>query len=73
MSNLKIDEQFMRHALMLAEKAEQQDEIPVGAVLVKDGEIIAEGWNQSINESDPSAHAEMVVVRNAGKNLANYR
>lgn len=73
MLNQQTDEQFMRHALMLAEKAEQQDEIPVGAVLVKDGEIIAEGWNQSIKNHDPSAHAEMVALRNAGKYLENYR
>ena len=63
----------MQHALCLADNAQQQDEIPVGAVLVKGNQIIGEGWNQSITLHDPSAHAEMVAIRDAGKNLANYR
>jgi tRNA(adenine34) deaminase len=63
----------MRHALQLADKAQSQGEIPVGAVLVKDNKVIGEGWNQSISLHDPSAHAEMVAIRNAGKNLQNYR
>lgn len=67
------DEMFMQHALMLADKAEEQDEIPVGAVLVKHGEIIAEGWNQSISLHDPSGHAEMMALRSAGEKLKNYR
>lgn len=73
MLNHEIDESFMRHALRLANKAELQDEIPVGAVLVKDGEIIAEGWNNSITQHDPSAHAEMIALRAAGHVLKNYR
>ena len=63
----------MQHALQLADRAELQDEIPVGAVLVKGGEIIAEGWNQSISLHDPSAHAEMMALRAAGEKLHNYR
>ncbi len=67
------DDYWMRHALQLADNAQQQGEIPVGAVLVKDNQIIGEGWNQSISLHDPSAHAEMMAIRQAGKNLQNYR
>ena len=63
----------MRHALQLGDNAQQQGEIPVGAVLVKDNQIIGEGWNQSIRLHDPSAHAEMMAIREAGKSLQNYR
>jgi tRNA(adenine34) deaminase len=63
----------MRYALQLADNAQQQGEVPVGAVLVKDNQIIGEGWNQSISLHDPSAHAEMMAIRDAGKNLLNYR
>jgi len=63
----------MRHALSLADNAQQQGEIPVGAVLVKDNQIIGEGWNRSISLHDPSAHAEMMAIRDAGKNMQNYR
>lgn len=67
------DEYWMRYALQLADNAQQQGEVPVGAVLVKDNQIIGEGWNQSIRLHDPSAHAEMMAIRNAGKKLQNYR
>lgn len=67
------DEQWMRHAMMLAQRAEQLGEVPVGAVLVKDQQIVAEGWNQMISLNDPSAHAEMQAVRQAGQVLDNYR
>ena len=63
----------MRYALTLAKNAQAQGEIPVGAVLIKDGEIIGEGWNQSITLHDPSAHAEMLAIRQAGQQLENYR
>jgi tRNA(adenine34) deaminase len=69
----KQDEYWMRHALKLADNAQQQGEVPVGAVLVKDNQIIGEGWNQSISLHDPSAHAEMMAIRDAGKKLQNYR
>lgn len=67
------DEDWMRHALQLAAKAEAAGEVPVGAVLVKDQQLIAEGWNQMISLHDPSAHAEMQAVRSAGQLLQNYR
>ncbi len=67
------DEQFMRRAIMLAAQAEELGEVPVGAVLVRDGEIIAEGWNCSITHHDATAHAEIEVIRKAGKVLSNYR
>jgi len=63
----------MQHALALAHKAEESGEVPVGAVLIKDERLIAEGWNQPIIAHDPSAHAEMVALRNAGLALHNYR
>jgi tRNA(adenine34) deaminase len=63
----------MQYALQLADNAQQQGEIPVGAVLIKDNQIVSEGWNQSIRLHDPSAHAEMMAIRNAGKKLQNYR
>ena len=67
------DEQWMWHALRLAQRAEQQGEVPVGAVLVLDDRCIAEGWNQPIQSNDPSAHAEIVTLRKAGQVLQNYR
>ncbi len=67
------DQTFMQRAYQLAKKAEQYDEIPVGAVVVYQGEIIGEGYNQSILLNDPSAHAEMIAIRQAGQHLNNYR
>lgn len=67
------DKFFMQRAFELAKEAEQYNEIPVGAVIVADGKIIAEGFNQSIMLNDPSAHAEMQAIRGAGKFLENYR
>ncbi len=69
----EIDEAWMRHALRLAQRAEQQGEVPVGALLVKDDRCIAEGWNSPIATHDPTAHAELVAIRKAGATLANYR
>jgi tRNA(adenine34) deaminase len=66
-------ESFMKKALEQAKLAEAAGEVPVGAVLVLNNEIIAAGYNQNINLSDPSAHAEMVVLREAGKKIANHR
>jgi tRNA(adenine34) deaminase len=66
-------EDLMRRALSLAERAAAQGEVPVGAVLVRDGEIVGEGWNQPISTNDPSAHAEILALRNAGRRLGNYR
>jgi tRNA(adenine34) deaminase len=67
------DEDFMREALRLAEQAEQLGEVPVGAVVVKDGQIIGRGYNSPINLHDPSAHAEMQALREAARVIGNYR
>ena len=68
------DDRFMLRALELARHAqEEHSEVPVGAVLVANGEIVGEGWNRSISGNDPSAHAEVMALRDAGQRLANYR
>ena len=67
------DQVFMQRAYELAQQAEQHNEIPVGAIVVYQGKIIGEGFNQSILLNDPSAHAEMIAIRQAGKYLNNYR
>ncbi len=70
---IATDQHFMQHALEMAQRATDQGEVPVGAVLVKANTIIAEGWNQPISLHDPSAHAEMLAIRNAAQQLGNYR
>ena len=67
------DIKWMKVALAMAKKAEENNEVPVGAVLVKDDELIATGFNYCIGLNDPSAHAEMQCLRQAGKILNNYR
>ena len=67
------DEYWMQKALELARKAEAEDEVPVGALIVKDNQLIAEAWNQPIQSNDPSAHAEINAMRKAGQALNNYR
>ncbi|MBL4851863.1 MAG: tRNA adenosine(34) deaminase TadA [Gammaproteobacteria bacterium] len=67
------DRHWMRHALSLANKAEQAGEVPVGACIVKAGQLIAEGWNRPIGDVDPTAHAEIIVLRAAAKAMDNYR
>ena len=67
------DQQWMRYAIRLAQQAEDEGEVPVGAVLVKNEKYIAEGWNQPIQKHDPTAHAEIVAIRKAGVALDNYR
>ena len=67
------DEFFMREALSLARSAECLGEVPVGAVVVRDGLIVGRGFNSPIGESDPTAHAEMAALRDAARNLDNYR
>jgi tRNA(adenine34) deaminase len=64
---------WMARALDLARKAEEANEVPVGAVLVKDDELIAEGWNQPISSHDATSHAEIMAMRAAGIKLNNYR
>lgn len=63
----------MRRALKLARRAQELGEVPVGAVVVRGDEVVAEGWNQPIASHDPSAHAEMVAIREAAAALRNYR
>jgi tRNA(adenine34) deaminase len=70
---LPNDEDWMRRALLLAERAAAEGEVPVGAVLVRDGEMVGRGRNRPIAENDPSAHAEIHALRDAGRRLGNYR
>ena len=70
---MKEDKDFMRRALAQAEKAADRGEVPVGAVVVKDGTIIGCGWNRPISKKDPTAHAEVVALRAAARKLGNYR
>ena len=67
------DERFMREAMELARQGSERGEVPVGAVLVQDGEVIGRGFNCPISTSDPSAHAEMVAIRAAAAAVQNYR
>jgi tRNA(adenine34) deaminase len=71
MSQTDLD--YMTRALELARSAQVAGEVPVGAVIVKDGCIVAEGWNRPIGSSDPTAHAEIVALRAAGQALGTYR
>ena len=64
---------WMKHALMLAERSREEGEVPVGALIVKDDELIAEGWNRPIDTHDATAHAEIMAIREAGRVLNNYR
>lgn len=67
------DRKFMERALMLAQRAMAQGEVPVGAVVINEGRIIGEGWNQPITTQDPTAHAEIMALRDAAINIGNYR
>ena len=67
------DAQFMQRAIELARQAEQEGEVPVGAVVVLDGRIVGEGWNRPIAANDPTAHAEIQAMRSAAATLKNYR
>ncbi len=67
------DQAFMERAMDLARMAEAAGEVPVGAVVVKNGQIVGEGWNRPISTRDPSAHAEMIAMRAAAATLDNYR
>jgi len=69
----QADEHYMRRALELAKQAEVLGEVPVGAVIVKDDKIIGEGFNQPISSCDPTAHAEIVALRDASTSIQNYR
>ena len=73
MSNLEQDLSMMKIAIDLAQEAAAAGEVPVGAIVVKDGQIIGRGSNAPIGLHDPSAHAEIQALRNAAKNIGNYR
>ena len=68
-----IDLEFMEQAIALATQAEQIGEVPVGALVVCDGQIIGQGYNQTINLHDPCGHAEIIAVRQAAQTLGNHR
>lgn len=67
------DEIWMRQALSLAAKAAEEGEVPVGAIVVQNGEVLGEAWNRPIGSCDPSGHAEIRALRQAGENARNYR
>jgi tRNA(adenine34) deaminase len=69
----EMDEHWMAEALLLARRAGLEEEVPVGAVIVRAGEIIGRGWNRNIDLNDPSAHAEIMAMRDAGKAIGNHR
>ncbi len=70
---LAADESYLREALGLAQRAGQEGEAPVGAVVVAGGEVIGRGWNSPIGRNDPTAHAEIIALREAGAAGGNYR
>jgi len=67
------DEEFMRRALELAKQAQAEGEVPIGALVVLEDEIVGEGWNRPIASADPTAHAEILAMRAAAKKFDNYR
>ena len=69
----EVDEHWMQEALTLARKAGAIGEVPVGAVVVKQGAIIGRGWNHPIAAHDPTAHAEIIAIREVARTLGNYR
>jgi tRNA(adenine34) deaminase len=74
MNNPPLDDHYwMRRALQLALQADALGEVPVGALVVLDNEIIGEGWNSPITNHDPTAHAEIMALRNAAASVQNYR
>lgn len=73
MPEQKSDTEYMRAALELAQAAALAGEVPVGAIVVKDGEIIGRGYNTPIGRNDPTAHAEIQAMRDAAQTLGNYR
>jgi tRNA(adenine34) deaminase len=70
---LKSDELWMEEALRAAQRALEQGEVPVGAVVIAGGKIVGRGWNRNIHESDPTAHAEIIALREAGAAVGNHR
>jgi tRNA(adenine34) deaminase len=70
---LSNDELWMEEALRSAQRAFEAGEVPIGAVVVCQNEIVGRGWNSNLTNSDPTAHAEMMALRDAGKNVGNHR
>src|ERR1700674_1199438 len=70
---LSADELWMEEALRCAQRALESGEGPVGAVVVCEGRVVGRGWNRNLTDNDPSAHAEIVALREAGRNLGNHR
>ncbi|WP_303906070.1 tRNA adenosine(34) deaminase TadA [Thiohalomonas denitrificans] len=74
MNNTETDDiRFMAQALNLARRAGEEGEVPVGALIVRDGNVIGEGWNRPIAEHDPTGHAEIRALRDASRRVGNYR
>jgi tRNA(adenine34) deaminase len=71
--NSHSDTGFMQRALLLAQRAAQEGEVPVGALLVLGNDVIGEGWNRPIGSLDPTAHAEIIALRDAAQRMRNYR
>lgn len=71
--NPASDEFWMEEALRCAQRALEMGEVPVGAVVVRDGQIVGRGWNRNITDSDPAAHAEIIALREAGATIGNHR
>src|ERR1700756_5032501 len=70
---LRTDELWMEEALRCAQRALEMNEVPVGAIVVCGGKIVSRGWNRNITDSDPTAHAEIVALREAGATVGNHR
>src|ERR1700692_3811350 len=70
---LASDELWMEEALLCAQRALEAGEVPVGAVVVYDGRVVGRGWNRNLTDYDPTAHAEIVALREAGRNVGNNR
>ena len=70
---MNIDEEWMQYALQLAKKSEERDEVPVGAIVIYKNEIVGECWNHPISSNNPTAHAEITALQDAGEKIGNYR
>lgn len=70
---LEADELWMEQALRAAQRALEAGEVPVGAVVVCNGQVVGRGWNRNLTDSDPTAHAELVALREAGAKVGNHR
>jgi len=73
MSQMSEHRRWMEQALALADRAAAQGEVPVGALVVRDGQLLGQGWNRVISDADPTAHAEIVALRDAARAEGNYR